>query len=107
MDSSQPNFNLVVLAGMLAAPPDMEPHESASSRLLLTVRSFHPAPRIDLVPVSVSGDQIPDCSVNGDRLWVVGSLQRRFSPVTGRSRLEVAAHHVEPQTIDGLIGADL
>lgn len=106
MDSNRPNFNLVILAGMIAAPPEIEDSENAGTgRLLLGVKSNNPAPRLDLIPVSTAGGRIPDGCISGDWLWIAGSLQRRFAPATGRSRIEVAAHHIEPRLFDAPIGA--
>jgi hypothetical protein len=105
VDSTEQHFNLVVLGGAVAAPPELAgPYESSPGRLLLTVRSTHP-PRVDLIPISDVAGRIPADAVSGDRLWVVGSLQRRFSPATGRSRLEVAACHIQRRPFEDLIGA--
>lgn len=107
MDSNRPHFNLVVLAGMIAAEPEIDdPPLIGSGRLLLGVKSTHPAPRLDLIPVSAAGGRIPAGSVSGDWLWIAGSLQRRFNPTTGRSRIEVAAHHIEPRLFERPIDVD-
>jgi len=106
VDSNEQHFNLVVLGGSVAVPPELAgPYESVPGRLLLTVRSTHPAPRVDLIPISDVAGRIPADAVSGDRLWVVGSLQRRFSPATGRSRIEVAARHIQRRPFEDLIGA--
>jgi hypothetical protein len=106
VDSNEQYFNLVVLVGVVGAPPEMaDPQESLPGRLLLTVQSNYPTRRHDLIPISDVGGQIPPGAVSGDRLWVVGSLQRRFNPATGRSRVEVAARHIQRRPLDGLIGA--
>lgn len=106
MDSNDQHFNFVVLGGSVGAPPEPAvPHDSLPGRLLLTVRSMHPAPRVDLIPIADIAGRIPAGVVPGDRLWVVGSLQRRFSPETGRSRIEVAARHIQRRPLEGLSGA--
>ena len=105
MDSTQLHFNLVVLAGMIAVPPDADERGAAEmGRFLLAVRSAHPSPRLDLIPVSSGAGAFPDECSAGDRVWVAGSLQRRFSSATGRSRIEVAAQHIDRRPLEGLIG---
>lgn len=86
------DFNLVVVAGRLAVRPE---RLADSARMLVTVRSVHPTTRVDLLPVSVSADLLPEGFVAGDRVWVAGSLQRSFHSASGRSRLLVAARQVE------------
>ena len=88
------DFNLVVVAGMLAAPPE---RLGDSGRVLLTVRSRQPESRVDLIGVKVTDDALLQDLGSGDRLWVSGSLQRQFSAATGRSRVEVVAHQIERQ----------
>ena len=92
------NLNLVVVTGALAVAPNSDSYlREESARLLLTVRSDGPNSRVDLLPVTAFVAQLPDRLTPGDKLWVVGSLQRRFSAATGRSRLEIVAHEVERQ----------
>lgn len=113
------NLNLAVIAGLVAVHPeqipayppapasmpgDSDPNVNMSdappaNRLLIAVRSDVPQRRVDLVPVVVSQSLMPEDVVSGDRLWIAGALQRRFSPTTGRSRLEVVAGSVERQSI--------
>lgn len=96
MDTDRVQFNLVVITGTVAAPPELVGSSgSGPGRLLVTVRSHHPEPRVDLVPVAAAAAQIPKGCVSGDHLWITGSLQRRFSAATGRSRIEVVAQHIE------------
>jgi len=105
------DFNLVIMAGTLAAPPelgasspvsgrfdagDFEEPAAQSGRLLMTVRSGDPR-RVDLLAVAAHVDRIPPGVAPGDRIWVAGSLQRRFSTATGRSRIEVVAHDIQVQ----------
>ena len=101
------DLNLVVLAGRLAAPPEIRQFESGAHlvRYLLTVRSEEPTRRVDVVPVTMwdPSDELLEADPQpGTRLWVAGSVQRRFwSESEGRrSRLEVVADQVCPR--DGL-----
>lgn len=101
MDSK--DLNLVLLVGRLVAPPEHRVFDSGSQllRLLLAIHSDHPRRRLDVVPVTL-WDPAPELCDGGlrpgDRLWAVGSVQRRFwEAVEGRrSRLEVVAAHVAP-----------
>ena len=101
------DINLVILAGRLAAPPELRLFESGARlvRYLITVRSDEPRRRVDVLPVTLwdppDGDYEPQV---GDRVHVMGSIQRRFwSNAEGRrSRLEIVAEKVSirpPQTI--------
>lgn len=101
------DMNLVVVAGKLAAPPELREFESGSRllRSLVTVRSDSPRRRVDVLPVTLwdpEGDhELIDAPV-GKGVWVVGSIQRRFwSAAEGRrSRLEIVAHHMELQSTE-------
>ena len=96
------DLNLAVIAGTLAAPPEIRTFDSGTRlvRYLVTVRSTEPRKRVDVVPV-VEWDPPADFDGEGfdrgDRVWIVGTVQRRFwSGSEGRrSRLEVVAHHVQ------------
>ncbi len=106
------DLNLVVLAGHLAAEPEIRTFESGTTlmRLLVTVRSSEPMRRLDVVPVvqwSPDPDDMPEGSVRGRPVWIAGAVQRRFwSATDGRhSRVEIIAHEVvfrdvEPSTDD-------
>jgi single-strand DNA-binding protein len=103
------DLNLVVLAGRLAAPPEIRQFESGARlvRYLITVRSEEPTRRVDVVPVTLwePPEELLDADPQpGTRLWVAGSVQRRFwSESEGRrSRLEVVADQICPR---GDIGA--
>lgn len=94
------DLNLVVLAGRLAAPPEIRQFESGSRliRYLITVRSDTPR-RVDVVPATLwdpPAELIDAEPAPGRRLWVAGAVQRRFwSGAEGRrSRLEVVADQV-------------
>ena len=96
------DLNLAVIAGTLAAPPEIRTFDSGTrlARYLVTVRSTEPRKRVDVVPV-VEWDppaEFDDETVDrGDRVWIAGTVQRRFwSGSEGRrSRLEIIAHYVQ------------
>ncbi|NQV08121.1 single-stranded DNA-binding protein [bacterium] len=103
------DLNLSVLAGRLAAPPEIRAFEGGSRlvRYLVTVRSDEPRRRVDVLPVTLWDP--PDALVDaepaaGHRVWVVGTMQRRFwSGSEGRrSRLEIVADQVclRPDPVD-------
>jgi single-stranded DNA-binding protein len=95
------DLNLIVIAGRVAAQPELRTFESGTAlmRLLVTVRSKSPRARVDVIPVSV-WDPDPDlCDgsiATGTSVWIAGAVQRRFWSATDgrRSRLEVIAHDV-------------
>ena len=98
------DLNLVVLAGRLAAPPEIRQFESGTrlARYLVTVRSEEPVRRVDVVPVTLwdPPDELLDSElVPGTRMWVCGTVQRRFwSAEEGRrSRIEIVADQVCPR----------
>jgi single-strand DNA-binding protein len=102
------DLNLVVLAGRLAAPPEIRQFESGArlARYLITVRSEEPMSRVDVVPVTLwdPPDHLVDLDpAPGARLWVAGTVQRRFwSADEGRrSRIEVVADQVCPRAVAG------
>jgi single-strand DNA-binding protein len=96
------DYNVVVLSGKLAAPPELREFESGSRlvRSLITVRTDAPRRRVDVIPVTLwdpdPGHDILTADV-GESVWAAGNVQRRFwSSAEGRlSRLEVVAHHVQ------------
>ena len=95
------DLNLIVLSGRLAAPIEVRAFESGSQlvRLLLTVRTTSPRPRVDVIPVTLwepTDELIDELPEPGRRIWVAGTIQRRFwSGGSGRrSRLEVIADQV-------------
>ena len=95
------DLNLVVVSGRLAAPPEIRQFESGArlARYLVTVRSEEPARRVDVLPVTLwdPGDELLDADpAPGERVWVAGSVQRRFWSATEgrRSRLELVADQV-------------
>lgn len=99
--------NLVVLQGALAAPPELREFESGARfmRYLVTVRCDEPRKRTDTLPVTLwePDESVVQADVRaGDRVWVVGTVQRRFWGKDERrtSKVEVIAHHVEVRTDD-------
>ena len=126
------DLNLTVIAGRLAAPIEVREFDSGavSVRALLTVRTWSPRRRVDVVPVlwwagdlrvsevvgvaasEVTGvdgsdlEALRQISV-GSRLYVTAQLQRRFVATEDdrrRSRIEVVASSVrvlaEDETIE-------
>ena len=101
------DFNLVVLSGRLAAPPELRVFESGLRlvRYLITVRTDEPRRRVDVVPVTqwdpTQDDVVPEPEV-GRRVWVMGTVQRRFwaAPTGRKSRLEIVAEQVSVRPPD-------
>jgi single-stranded DNA-binding protein len=96
------DLNLIVIAGRLAAEPELTTFASGAQllRLLVTVRSQEPRRRIDVLPVVMwdpADDIVVDELTRGTKVWVAGSVQRRFwSAEAGRtSRVEIVAHDVQ------------
>ena len=103
------DLNLVVLCGRLAVDPEFREFDTGTRlvRLLVTVHSDAPRRRVDVVPVTLwdPGDEFVESPpVKGQRIWVCGSVQRRFweSPEGRRSRLEVVAEQVHLKDVDEL-----
>ena len=95
------DLNLIVLAGRLAAEPEIRTFESGATlmRLLVTVRSEEPRRRLDVIPVvrwNPDPEELQDSPLRGRAVWVAGTVQRRFrSTGAGRtSRIEIVAHEV-------------
>ena len=99
------DLNLIVIAGRIAAEPEVLTFVSGTRllRLLVTVRSEEPRRRIDVLPVILwdpDDDAVPTEPCRGMPVWVAGSVQRRFwSAGEGRtSRVEIVAHDVQIRT---------
>jgi len=85
----------------LADKPTIRAFDSGATlvRVLVTVRTEEPQPRIDVIPVVMWN---PDSSEvagweRGERVWVAGAIQRRFwtEGDHGRhSRVEIVAHEI-------------
>jgi len=96
------DVNLVVIAGRIAAPPELR--ESASGtrllRYLVTTKADAPRRRVDVVPVVTwdpPDELVAAPGVAGMGVWISGSVQRRFWDADGgrKSRLEIIAHEIE------------
>jgi single-strand DNA-binding protein len=103
------DLNLIVLCGRLAVEPELKEFDSGSRlvRLLVIVRSDEPRRRVDVVPVTLwdpPQDLLEEMPDKGRRIWVCGSVQRRFweSPEGRRSRLEVVAEQVHFKAVEDL-----
>lgn len=103
------DLNLIVLCGRLATDPELRVFDSGARliRFLVTVRAEHPRRRVDVVPVTLwdpPDDIIDEPGEKGDRVWICGSVQRRFweSPDGRRSRVEVVAEQVTLKEADEL-----
>lgn len=103
------DLDLVVLCGRLAVEPELKVFGGGSRliRLLVTIRSEWPKRRVDVVPVTLwdPPDELADSlPVKGQRIWVCGSVQRRFweAPDRRRSRLEIVAEHVNVDDVEEL-----
>lgn len=95
------DLNLAVLAGRLAAPPETRTLDSGERmiRYLVTTRTDEPRRRVDVVPVTLwdPPKDLIECDHHpGERVWVTGTIQRRFwsEAVGRRSRLELVADQV-------------
>ena len=102
------DFNVVVLSGRLAAPPELRVFESGLrlARYLITVRADEPRRRVDVVPVTLwepSDEVLSPSPEVGQRIWAAGSVQRRFwsNPDGRRSRLEIVAEQIQLRPGDG------
>jgi single-stranded DNA-binding protein len=98
------DMNLTVISGRLAAPPEFRAFESGTRvvRVLVTTRQEEPHRRVDVVPAALwDPDEATMLALEkarpGQRVWLVGSIQRRFWTEEGegrRSRLEVIADSI-------------
>ncbi len=92
------DINLIVLAGTLAADPELRTFDSGSTllRYLVTVRTDRPRRRVDVLPVTLwdpRPEHLEHRPQRGQHVFVVGSAQRRFwSASDGKtSRIEIIA----------------
>ena len=102
--------NTVIVAGKLAAPPELREHESGARqiRLLVTTRTDTPRRRVDVIPATLWEDPSADLNIDelasatvGAGVMVIGSLQRRFwSTADGRrSQLELVASSIDIEEV--------
>ena len=76
-------------------------------RMLVTVRAEAPRKRVDVIPVTYwdpPDELVDDPPERGRRIWVCGSVQRRFWESTDgrRSRVEVVAEQVNVKDVTDL-----
>jgi single-stranded DNA-binding protein len=103
------DVNIAVIAGRIAAPPELREFASGSRclRWLITTTSESPTHRVDVLPVTMwdpPGELVDAPGAVGERVWVVAGAQRRFWDAGHgrRSRLELVAHHVDLRpVVDG------
>ena len=96
------DLNLVVLSGTLAVEPELHRFDSGKRRLdyLVTVRTMIGGRnRSDTINVKFwdpPARLVRKKLIRGDRLWIAGTVQRRFwSTLDGkRSQLEIVASQV-------------
>lgn len=93
------DMNLVVISGLLAAPPELRTLDSGAviARYLLTTRTDEPRRRVDVVPVTQwNPPSEASTYASGSRLCAVGSIQRRFWDAADgrRGRLEIVASQI-------------
>lgn len=103
------DLNLMVLCGRIATEPEIRVFDSGTRliRYLITVRSEAPRKRVDVVPVTLwdpTDEQVGEPGDRGQKIWVCGSVQRRFweSSDGRRSRLEVVAEQVKIDDLEDL-----
>ena len=95
------DLNLVVLSGTLVAEPDYQEYPSGARRFecLLLIRTESDRKRTDTIRVKYWD---PPAKLRrkklkrGDRLWVAGTVQRRFWAVEGgrKSQHEIVASQI-------------
>jgi single-stranded DNA-binding protein len=107
------DFNVVVLAGRLAAEPELREFDSGARliRYLITVRSEEPRRRVDVLPVTLwdpPQDLIAAGPTRGQAIWAACSAQRRFweGEKGRRSTVEIVAHHIDLRRPDEEEGGD-
>ena len=103
------DLNLVVLCGRLAVDGELRVFDSGARliRYLVTTRVDFPRRRVDVVPVTLwdpPEDLVDAPGLKGERIWVCGSVQRRYweSPDGRRSRVEVVAEQAKVRDLDEL-----
>lgn len=96
--------NVVVLAGCLATEAEHRTFSTGTTqlRLLVTTRTPPPNRRVHVIPVTLwdpPAALLSEPLGRGTRVYVFGTVQRRFwPPAEGpRGRVEVVAHVVELQ----------
>lgn len=109
------DLNLIVLCGRLAVDGELREFDSGSRlvRYLVTTRVDFPRKRIDVIPVTLwdpPRDLVDEPGLKGERVWVCGSVQRRYweSPDGRRTRVEIVAEQVNFKDVEDLepVGAE-
>lgn len=109
------DLNLIVLCGRLAVDGELREFDSGSRlvRYLVTTRVDFPRKRIDVIPVTLwdpPRDLVDEPGLRGERVWVCGSVQRRYweSPDGRRTRVEIVAEQVNFKDVEDLepVGAE-
>lgn len=103
------DLNLIVLCGRIATDPETRVFDSGTRliRYLVTVKTDQPRRRVDVIPVTLwdpTDELFDQPGGKGERIWVCGSVQRRFweSPDGRRSRVEVVAEQIVPRDLGDL-----
>ena len=101
------DLNLIVLCGRLAVDAELRTFDSGARliRYLVTTRIDHPRRRVDVIPVTLwdpSPDLVDAPGGKGERIWVCGSVQRRYwESSDGRhSRIEIVAEQVNRKDVE-------
>lgn len=96
------DLNLIVLCGRLATEPELRVFDSGTRfiRYLVITKSGEPRRRLDVIPVTYwdpTDEMITAPLARGARIWICGSVQRRYwEGLEGRrSRIEVVAEQVQ------------
>lgn len=104
LSADDEDVNVVLLRGNVVAEPEIRHFDSGSVsiRYLTTVRVTEPRRRLDVIPVTLwdpPEDLMRHPGNSHDRIWVLGSVQRRFWPMASddrsRSRIEVVANRID------------
>jgi len=108
------DLNLIVLCGRLAVDGELRVFDSGARlvRYLVTTRVDFPRRRVDVIPVTLwdpPDDLVDQPGLKGERIWVCGSVQRRYweSPDGRRSRVEVVAEQVKLRDLEELEPANI
>ncbi len=103
------DLNLIVLCGRLATDAELRVFDSGARliRYLVRTKVDLPRSRVDVVPVTLwdpPDELVDDPGEKGERIWVCGSVQRRYweAPEGRRSSLEVVAEQVNVKDVGDL-----
>lgn len=103
------DLNLIVVCGRLAVDAEVRVFDSGARliRYLVTTRVDYPRRRVDVIPVTLwdpPDDLLDTPGEKGERVWVCGSVQRRYweGPDGRRSRVEVVAEQVNLHDVEDL-----